>query len=118
MFLGTVDDWTAEGTVVSWYPTEASHTCAARAERHPAPVSYQQSQHLQYYRRQTSLGRDIPRLCIGVWEIAGVCDIDAMTQAINARACWRRVARSGPCRRASRSRRIGSACRPARWLVR
>jgi hypothetical protein len=31
MFLGTVDDWTAEGTVVSWYPTEASHACAADA---------------------------------------------------------------------------------------
>ena len=84
MFLGTVDDWSAEGTVVSWYPTGASYASAARAARHPAPVSYQQSQHLQYYRRQTSLGRDIPRLCIGVWEIAGICDIDAMTHAINA----------------------------------
>jgi hypothetical protein len=84
MFLGTVDDWTAEGTVVSWYPTAASYASAAAAPRHPAPVSYQQSQHLQYYRRQTSLGRDIPRLCIGVWEIVGVCDIDAMTHAINA----------------------------------
>lgn len=83
MFLGTVDDWTAQGTVVSWYPTAASHASAALAGRHPAPVSYQQSQHLQYYRRQTSLGRDIPRLCIGVWEIMGVCDVDAMTQAIN-----------------------------------
>ena len=84
MFLGTVDDWTAEGTVVSWYPAEASYACAAEAEPHPAPVSYQQSQHLLYYRRQTSLGRDIPRLCIGVWEIMGVCDIDAMTHAVNA----------------------------------
>jgi len=84
MFLGTVDDWTAEGTVVSWYPTAASHASAAMAVRHPAPVSYQQSQHLQYYRRQTSLGRDIPRLCIGVWEIMGVCDVDAMTEAVNA----------------------------------
>src|SRR3954463_12850505 len=84
MFLGTVDDWTAEGTVVSWYPTEASHACAAQAGSHPAPLSYQQSQHLRYYRRQTSLGRDIPRLCIGVWEIMGVCDVDAMTEAVNA----------------------------------
>ncbi|AGB23773.1 non-ribosomal peptide synthase [Mycobacterium sp. JS623] len=83
MFLGTVDDWTAEGTVVSWYPTAASYASASLAARHPAPVSYQQSQHLQYYRRQTSLGRDIPRLCIGVWEIMGVCDVEAMTQAIN-----------------------------------
>ena len=84
MFLGTVDDWTAEGTVVSWYPTQASHAGAAEAAPHPAPVSYQQSQHLQYYRRQTSLGRDIPRLCIGVWEIMGICDIEAMTEAVNA----------------------------------
>jgi hypothetical protein len=84
MFLGTLEDWTAEGTVVSWYPTEASYASAADAAPHSAPVSYQQSQHLQYYRRQTSLGRDIPRLCIGVWEIMGVCDIDAMSEAVNA----------------------------------
>jgi hypothetical protein len=64
MFLGTVDDWSAEGAVVSWYPTKASHASAAVAEPHAAPLSYQQSQHLQYYRRQTSLGRDIPRLCL------------------------------------------------------
>src|SRR4029078_2842292 len=56
----------------------------AMRSRHPAAVSYQQSQHLQYYRRQTSLGRDIPRLCIGVWEIIGVLDVDAMTEAVNA----------------------------------
>lgn len=83
MFLGTVDDWKAEGTVVSWYPTKATHACAAEAESHLAPVSYQQSQHLRYYRRQVSLGRDIPRLCIGAWEINGICDIDAMTHAVN-----------------------------------
>jgi hypothetical protein len=68
MLLGMVDDWTAEGTVVSWYPTEASHASAAQAACHPAPVSYQQPQHLQHYRRQTNLGRDIPRLCNGVWK--------------------------------------------------
>lgn len=83
MFLGTVEDWTAEGTVVSWYPTAATYRRAAEAQCHPAPVSYQQAQHLRYYRRQVSRGRDIPRLCIGAWEISGVCDIDAMTQAIN-----------------------------------
>ncbi|OBB69445.1 condensation domain-containing protein [Mycobacterium sp. 852014-50255_SCH5639931] len=84
MFLGTVDDWTAEGTVVSWYPTANTYARAAEAQYHPAPVSYQQSQHLRYYRRQVSLGRDIPRLCIGAWEIRGVCDVDAMTQALNS----------------------------------
>ncbi|OBH17456.1 condensation domain-containing protein [Mycobacterium sp. E3247] len=84
MFLGTVDDWTAEGTVVSWYPTADTYARATEAQYHPAPVSYQQSQHLRYYRRQVSLGRDIPRLCIGAWEISGVCDIDAMTQALNS----------------------------------
>src|SRR5262249_15631361 len=83
MFLGTVDDWTAEGTVVSWCPTATTYAYAAEAQSHPAPVSYQQSQHLHYYRRQVGLGRDIPRLCIGAWEIQGTCDIDAMTQAVN-----------------------------------
>lgn len=84
MFLGTVEDWTAEGTVVSWYPTATTYRRVAEAQYHPAPVSYQQSQHLRYYRRQVSRGRDIPRLCIGAWEISGVCDIDAMTYAVNA----------------------------------
>ncbi|BBZ70878.1 condensation domain-containing protein [Mycobacterium paraseoulense] len=83
MFLGTVDDWTAEGNVVSWYPTADTYARAAEAQYHPAPVSYQQSQHLRYYRRQVGLGRDIPRLCIGAWEIRGICDIDAMTHALN-----------------------------------
>lgn len=83
MFLGTVEDWTAEGTVVAWYPTAATYRRAAQAQYHPAPVSYQQAQHLRYYRRQVSRGRDIPRLCIGAWEISGTCDIDAMTQAVN-----------------------------------
>ncbi|CDO87660.1 hypothetical protein AWC29_27685 [Mycobacterium triplex] len=84
MFLGTVDDWTADGTVVSWCPTAATYACAAEAQAHPAPVSYQQSQHLRYYRRQVGLGRDIPRLCIGAWEIEGTCDIEAMTHAVNS----------------------------------
>lgn len=84
MFLGTIDDWTAEGTVVSWCPTATTYACAAEAQSHPAPVSYQQSQHLHYYRRQVGLGRDIPRLCIGAWEIDGTCDIDAMTHAVNS----------------------------------
>lgn len=83
MFLGTVDDWTAEGTVVSWYPTASTHASAAEALAHPAPVSHQQSQHLRYYRRQVNRGRDIPRLCIGAWEIDGICDISAMTDALN-----------------------------------
>jgi hypothetical protein len=83
MFLGTVEDWTAEGTVVSWYPTATTYRRVAEAQYHPAPVSYQQSQHLRYYQRQVSRGRDIPRLCIGAWEISGICDIDAMTHAVN-----------------------------------
>lgn len=83
MFLGTVDDWTAEGTVTCWFPTASTFAQAAEAQPHPAAVSYQQSQHLQYYRRQVNLGRDIPRLCIGAWEIRGTCDTAAMTHAVN-----------------------------------
>ncbi|MCV7408420.1 hypothetical protein AWC05_05190 [Mycobacterium florentinum] len=84
MFLGTVDDWTADGTVMSWCPTATTYACVADAQPHPAPVSYQQSQHLRYYRHQVGRGHDIPRLCIGAWEIEGTCDIEAMTQAVNS----------------------------------
>lgn len=83
MFLGTAEGWTAEGTVVAWYPTAATYQRAAQTQYHPAPVSYQQAQHLRYYQRQVSRGRDIPRLRIGAWEISGTCDIDAMMQAVN-----------------------------------
>ena len=83
MFLGTVDDWSPEGTVVSWYPTAATCATARQSACDDVPASYQQSRHLEFYREQTAQGYDIPRLCIGVWEIPGVCDIDVMTHAIN-----------------------------------
>lgn len=82
MFLGTIDDC-PEGAVISWYPTEAACAKARRAAADDIPASYQQRQHLRFYREQTTQGRDIPRLCIGVWDIPGVCDIPAMTYAIN-----------------------------------
>jgi hypothetical protein len=47
------------------------------------PASYQQRQHLRFYRDQTSQGRDISRLCIGAWDVPSVCDVSAMTYAIN-----------------------------------
>jgi hypothetical protein len=82
MFLGTIDDC-HEGCVVSWYATEAACAKARRAAADDIPASYQQRQHLRFYREQTAQGRDIPRLCIGVWDIPGVCDIPVMTYAIN-----------------------------------
>jgi hypothetical protein len=47
-------------------------------------VSYQQAQHarLAYYAKE--LGRQLPRLMIVAWDIPGVCEIPAMTAAINA----------------------------------
>jgi hypothetical protein len=83
VFLGTIDDWAPEGSVVSWHPTPSTYVNAGNAASDDVPVCYQQSQHLRFYREQTAQGRDIPRLCIGVWDIPGVCDVDAMTHAIN-----------------------------------
>ena len=69
MFLGTIDDWDPEGSVVTWNPIESACEGARQAASDDIPASYQQSQHLRYYRDQTSQGRDIPRLCVGVWDI-------------------------------------------------
>lgn len=83
MFFGTISDFVRAGSVVSWHASENTRRKVARAKRNPIPVSYQQSQHLRRFREQAAQGRDVPRLCIGVWDIAGVCDLAAMTAAIN-----------------------------------
>jgi hypothetical protein len=48
------------------------------------PASYQQAQHLRAFREHVAAGLDMARLCFMTWDIPGVCDISAMTAAINA----------------------------------
>jgi hypothetical protein len=83
MFFGTINDWAPQGSVISWHPSEKAYKKAARAKLNPIRVSYQQSQHLRSFREKAAQGRDVPRLCIGAWDIVGICDVPVMTDAIN-----------------------------------
>ncbi|OKH84358.1 acyltransferase [Mycobacterium sp. SWH-M3] len=80
-----IHDWVdAPGTVVSWEPSAATLAKVAEAPVSPVPVSYQQAQHLHAYRDHVAHGRTMARLNIPAWNIAGQCDIRAMTHVINA----------------------------------
>jgi hypothetical protein len=83
--LGTIHDWSpAPGLVVSWHASPAARAKAGQAPISAVPVSYQQAQHLRGFCQHAAQGLDMARLCIGAWDIVGVCDIPAMTYAINA----------------------------------
>jgi hypothetical protein len=83
--LGTIHDWSpAPGLVVSWNASPSAREKARQAPISAAPASYQQAQHLRGFCEYAAQGFDMARLCIGAWDIVGVCDIPAMTYAINA----------------------------------
>jgi hypothetical protein len=83
--FGTIHDWApAPGSVTSWQASSRARAKAARAPENGAPPSYQQTQHLRAFRDHESRGLDMARVCIGAWDIPGICDIPAMTYAINA----------------------------------
>lgn len=80
-----IHDWVdAPGTVVSWEPSAATLAKIAAAPVSAVPVSYQQAQHLHAYRDHAANGRSMARLNIPSWNIAGQCDIRAMSHVINA----------------------------------
>jgi 2-O-sulfo trehalose long-chain-acyltransferase len=83
--IRTIDDWEpGPGLVVSWQPSAAALAKARQAPVSAVPASYQQTQHLRRYREHAARGLDYSRLIIFTWEIAGRCDIRAMTYVINA----------------------------------
>ena len=83
--IATIDDWEPEpGSVVCWHASPASLTKAGRAPVSPVPASYQQAQHLRRYCDHVARGLDMSRLMIFTWDMAGQCDIRAMTYTINA----------------------------------
>lgn len=83
--LGTIHDWRpTPGTVISWSASPRAREVAAQAPASTIPPSYQQAQHLRSYRDLARQDREMARLGIGSWDVPGVCDIDAMTAAINA----------------------------------
>jgi hypothetical protein len=83
--LGNINGWQpGEGPVTTWTASPAAREAAHSARRSDLAASYQQAQHarLAYYANE--MGRQLPRLMIVAWDIPGVCDIPAMTAAINA----------------------------------
>ncbi|HEX2284513.1 MAG TPA: condensation domain-containing protein [Mycobacterium sp.] len=83
--LEAIHDWVdAPGELISWNPSPATLAKAKDAPVSEVPASYQQAQHLRAYRDHAARGRQMARLTIPAWNIAGRCDIRAMTYVINA----------------------------------
>lgn len=82
---GAIHHWVdAPGELVSWDPTPATLVMARNAPVSPVPASYQQAQHLRSYREYHARGTQAARLMIPAWDMAGRCDVRAMTHVINA----------------------------------
>ncbi len=82
--IGSLAMWNpGRGPVTAWTASAASREIMAGAARDPLPPSFQQASHLRtaYFAREVS--REVPRLIIAAWDVDGICDIAAMTEAIN-----------------------------------
>lgn len=83
--LGNLHSWQPpSGPVTTWTVSPAALEAARHARRCDVPVSFQRAKHLRSAYEGLSTGRQLPRLMIVAWDIPGVCDIPAMTAAINA----------------------------------
>jgi hypothetical protein len=83
--LGTIKEWQpSHGLVTTWTASPAAREAARNARRSDLPPTYQRAQHLRAAYDARAMGRQLPRLMVAAWDIPGVCDIPAMTAAINA----------------------------------
>lgn len=83
--LGNINGWQPpHGPVTSWTASHTARAAARTARRTDLPPSYQQAQHVRIAHYAKAMGRQLPRLMVVAWDIPGVCDIPAMTAAINA----------------------------------
>ncbi|ORW33120.1 acyltransferase [Mycobacterium paraense] len=83
--LGSINGWQpADGPVTTWMASPAARAAAHNARRSDLAPSYQRMRHLRAARDAKARGAQLPRLMVVAWEIPGVCDIAAMTAAINA----------------------------------
>jgi hypothetical protein len=83
--LTAIDGWVdAPGTLTTWSPSPGCLAKVAQAPVSDVPASYQQEQHIRAYRRHRANGLEMARLLIPGWNIAGRCDIRAMTFIINS----------------------------------
>ena len=83
--LGNISGWQpSHGPVTTWMASPAAREAARAARRSDKPPTYQRAQHLRKAHESKAMGKQLPRLMVVAWDIAGVCDIPAMTAAINA----------------------------------
>jgi len=83
--LGTINEWRPpQGLVTTWTASPGARQAARIAQRSDLPPSYQRNQHLRTARDGNAAHREQPRLMIVAWDMPGICDIPAMTAAINA----------------------------------
>ena len=72
------------GILTEWTASSSSRELAARAPHDPLPPTFQQEKHLRSADSARKLRRRTPRLIMTSWDVAGWCDVAAMTGAINA----------------------------------
>ncbi len=83
--MGPIELWNpGQGQVTTWAASPRTRAAMRSAPSNPLAPSVQQAQHLWAAHYGATVGRDMPRLMVTAWEVEGVCDIDAMTRAINA----------------------------------
>ena len=83
--VAPIHQWVPEpGRVVSWQPSPGTLAKARQAPISAVPASYMQAKHLRGFCEHAARGLDLSRLLIAAWDIAGQCDIRAMTYVINA----------------------------------
>lgn len=82
--IATIDDWAPDpGSVVCWHASAKAVAAAARAPVGPIPPSYQQVQHLRRFADHARRGLEMSRLMFFTWDVAGQCDVRAMTYVLN-----------------------------------
>lgn len=82
--MGPIELWNpGQGQVTTWTVSPQARRILRSAPVDPLPPSAQQAQHLWAAHYGAATGRDLPRLIVAAWDMAGVCDLDAMTQAVN-----------------------------------
>jgi mycolipenoyl-CoA---2-(long-chain-fatty acyl)-trehalose mycolipenoyltransferase / long-chain-acyl-CoA---trehalose acyltransferase len=85
MTVASIHDSVPEpGSMVSWQPSPVSLAKAQEAPTSAVPACDMQTGYLGSFRGNAAQGRAIPGLLTISWDIAGQCDIRAMTYVINA----------------------------------
>ena len=72
------------GILTEWTASPSSRELAELAPHDPLPPTFQQKEHLRSAHDARKLRRRSPRLILTSWNVAGWCDIAAMTGAVNA----------------------------------